>query len=167
MLMELSLTLSIIGAVSGILGIVIALFGTILSNKRTRESNNIAISAFNADRASKEAEFIEKYHDLIYRSSHGHDIIEACKEHKPVLKSNDGCVTERQLENFLNDLQHMFSLADKGLIQLDTVLYSFGWVIERIHDSPEILNFIKSVQTKYSQDYWQVIVDYKKNNGYK
>ena len=165
--MELTLTLSIVGAVSGVIGILIALFGTILSNKRTRESNEIAISAFNVDRTAKEAEFIEKYHDLIYRSPHGHEIIEACKDHKPVLKSNGGCVAERELENFLNDIQHTFSLADKGLIRLENVLSSFGWVIERIHDSPEILNYIKSVQTKYSQDYWKVIVDYKKHNGYR
>ncbi len=165
--MELTLTLSIIGAVSGVIGIVIALFGTILSNKRTIESNKIALAAFDVDRIARETDFIEKYHDLIYRSSHGQSIIEACKDHKPVLESNGGSVTERQLENFLNDIQHTFSLAKEGLIRLDTVLTSFGWVIERIHDSSEILNYIKSVQTKYSQDYWKVIVDYKRHNGYK
>jgi hypothetical protein len=164
---EFALSLAIIGAVTGIIGIVIALFGTILSNRRTMESNKIALAAFEVDRTAKEADFIEKYHDLIYRSPHGHAIIEACKDHKPVLESNGGTVTERQLENFLNDIQHTFGLASDGLLRLDTVLNSFGWVIERIHDSPEILNYIKSVQIKYSQDYWKVIVDYKRNNGYK
>ncbi len=159
--MELGLTLGIIGTVSGILALTVALFGVFLSNRRTCESNKIAKSSLDADRVAKEAEFIEKSYDLVYRSSYGKEIIEACKNHKPVLQSNQGNVSERDLENFLNELQHPFGLAGRGIVKLDSVVETFGWVIERVHDSPEILEFIKKVQTKFSRPYWQIIVDFK------
>ena len=165
--MEESLIFSIIGAGTGIVALIVTIFGTILSNRRTRESNSLQILAFDADRTAKEAELLEKYHDLIYRSAHGHEIIESCKKHQPVLEVNGGKVTERNLENFLNDISHTFSLANRGLVRLENVRNSFGWVIERIHDSPEILEYIKKVQTRFSTEYWQVIVDYKKHNGYR
>ncbi len=165
--MELPLFLSIIGAGTGVIALIVSSIGTFLSDTRTRESNSVAIAAFDADIKAKEAEFIEKYSELIYRSSYGKEIIEACKQHKPILQNNGGSISERDLENFLNDLQHPFVLSSHGIVRVEVASSTFGWVIERIHDSPEILNYIQAVQTKYATKYWQILVDFKNNNGYK
>lgn len=157
--------LAVIGSITGILGLIISVFGVFLSNRRTRESNSISIQEYRHSVATKEVEIIDKYYDLIYRSEHGKKIIEACKHKKPVLKSNKGSVTERELENFLNDILHLFSLATEGLIRITNVKSSFGWVMERIHESDEIINYITQVQRKYNYPYYQMFIDFSYVNN--
>jgi len=135
--------------------------GIFLSDKRIRESNKLTEISFRHSYHAKENEFTEKYHDLIYRSEHGKQIIECIKNkpHMKILVENGGSVSERDLENFMNDLINLSTVCHFGIIDSKLINSSFGWVLDKVHNSPEIINYIKKVQDLQQGHYYQSIIE--------
>jgi len=147
-----------------ILALVVAFAGVFLSSYFNNKSNNLSKDSFNSFKKVSEAEFLLKLDEMIYRSDEGKKIIECAKHNTKVLKSNGGEVSERELENFLNEIENVWTLIKQGVITSELAEIGFSWVIERIHEHKEIMTYIATAQKKYGDIAWKPITDYKPKN---
>lgn len=149
---------------AAVAGILIALTGVLLSNHQTRNSNQIAKNSFESFKKTSEADLLLRLNDAIYRSDEGKKILESARLGLPILEQNQGNVTERELENFLNEVETVSMLIKQGTLTSSMAEQGFGWVIERVKENPEIMEYIKNAQKKYGDYAWIEITNYDKNN---
>ena len=78
-------------------GVIITSIWYIVSNRTTK-------NYFEQDLAFRQLEYLKHAREILYSSEYGKEILECIKnsDHKPVLESNNGKVTERELENYLH-----------------------------------------------------------------
>ena len=146
---------------AAIAGISVALLGVFLSDRQTRKSNKIAKDSFDLLRKSTEADLLLRLNDSIYRSDEGKKIIEALRLKKAVLENTGGSVNERDLENFLNEVETVAILIKQGTLTSTMAEYTFGWVIQLIKENNEVMSYIKKAQQKYGAVAWTEISNYK------
>ena len=123
-------------------------------------SNRNARKSFEALQKTSEADLFLRLNDTIYRSDEGKKIIECTRTGKPVLETNGGKVTERELENFLNEVETVWLLIEQGSLSSKIAKVGFSWVIERLKESQEIMKYIEKAQEKYGAVAWKTITDY-------
>jgi len=142
-------------------GIAVALLGVFLSNHQTRKSNKIAKDSFDLLRKSTEADLLLRLNDSIYRSDEGKKIIEAMRLKQIVLQNGGGSVNERDLENFLNEVETVAILIKQGTLTSTMAEQAFGWVIQLIKKNNEVMDYINKAQQKYGDVAWIEISNYK------
>lgn len=143
-----------------IVGISVAITSVLLSNHQTRKSNKISQNSFDLLRKSTEADLLLRLNESIYRSDEGKKIIEAIRLKQNILEKNDGLVNERDLENFLNEVETVAILIKQGTLTSTMAEQSFGWVIQLIKENKEVMDYIKQAQEKYGDVAWIEITRY-------
>ena len=143
-----------------IAGVAVALLGVFLSDHQTRKSNKIAKESFDLLRKSTEADLLLRLNESIYRSDEGKKIIEAIRLKQIVLENGGGSVNERDLENFLNEVETVAILIKQGTLTSAMAEQAFGWVIRLIKENTEVMNYIKKAQEKYGDVAWIEISKY-------
>ncbi len=146
---------------AAIVGISVALLGVFLSDRQTRKSNKIAKDSFDLFRKSTEADLLLRLNESIYRSDEGKRIIEAIRLKQKVLQNGENSVTERDLENFLNEVETVAILIKQGTLTSTMAEQAFGWVIQLIKENTEVIEYIKKAQEKYGDVAWIEISNYK------
>ena len=146
------------------IAVSIAVAATCISSWQTRESNRIAKISVDSYQKTTEADLLLRLNDSIYRSVEGKEIIECAKNKTPVLDTKGGKVTERDLENFLNELETVLILVKEKTLSPTTAKQGFRWVIERIIEHDEIMNYIKERQKEYGEVAWKPITDYESDS---
>ena len=140
--------------IAAIAGVIVAIYSVISSNRMTGKS-------FTNFQKTAEADLLFKLNDTIYRSDEGKKIIEGAKKGQKILKDNGGNITERELENFLNELEYVAMMIRQGMLTQNMADQTFGWVILQVHKSSEIMNYIKTVQKRDNDaEYWEGIINY-------
>lgn len=151
----------------GIAGVSVALLGVFLSNHQTNKSNNISKESFENARKATEADLLLRLNENIYRSVEGKKIIEHVRLNQSVLKRNGGTVDERDLENFLNEVESVAILINQGTMTSEMAEQAFGWVIKIIKENNEIMNYIKKAQERFGDYAWVEITNYVINPPFK
>jgi len=139
---------------------IIALLSLITTFYFFRKSNKKTSDFFEKDILFRQIEFIDRYNERIYSSPHGKEIIECIKnETRPILQNNGGKVSERELENFLNDLLSLNNVQSLKLVDSDLIYSSFSWVLGLVKNSLEIKEYVKKVQELQGKKYYQTLIE--------
>ncbi|MCY4491371.1 MAG: hypothetical protein OXC46_07915 [Thaumarchaeota archaeon] len=121
-------------------------------------------------RKISEADMVMRLSDRIYASENGKKILEMAKDPNKVIvniEDKDGkegdALPHRDVENFLNDVEHVFVLQQDKIFTDRTVRYAFSWVIDLIVENKSMMTFIAKKQEEYGDVAWKPISDYANN----
>jgi hypothetical protein len=126
-------------------------------------------------RQKLEVDLLLRLNQSIYRSDEGKKILDAAVKGKPILKEKGGDIEIRELENFLNEVQAVCILINYRILSQEIAEPGFAWVIQRVRENTEIMNYIEQRQKIHNYYSWGEISMYKmkeypratnfKNNG--
>jgi hypothetical protein len=112
-------------------------------------------------RQKLEADLLLRLNQSIYRSDEGKKILDAAVKGKPILKEKGGDIEIRELENFLNEVQAVCMLINHRMVSQKIAEPGFGWVIRKVKENMEIMNYIEQRQKIYDYYSWGEISMYK------
>lgn len=143
-----------------VLTIVIISVSIIISAKFTITSNN-------KYREVSETDLILRLNDRIYESKKGQTIIELAKDCNAIVVDTNkqkgvpnGPLPHREVENFLNDVEMIFTLKEKKILADSMFKQAFSWVINLIVNNKSIMDFIELKQKEFGAVAWKPITDY-------
>ena len=133
-------------------------------------SGILTIQSNNRYRKVSETDIIFRLSDRIYDSEKGRKIIEMAKNSDKVIvdfKHSDGGQKEllphRDVENFLNDVEMIFTLQQNNVLTKSMFRQAFSWVIDLIIKNKSMITFIEEKQKEYGDVAWKPISDYYHN----
>jgi len=159
--------LAVYVAISAVIAVLI---GILISDRNTRKSNQTARNSLDSFMKVSEADILLRLTQLVFRSEGSSTILEYAKNIK-LKKISDALnivadktesdgkwtVTERELENFLNDLEVTLVLIKQGSVTSEMIITEFGWVIDIIVDNQSIMNFVDMRETEFEGTAWPQI----------
>jgi hypothetical protein len=112
-----------------------------------------------------EADLFLRLNERLYNSEDAKLIINAMAEKKDILEMNGGKLENRNLENFLNEVQSVCILINHGVLSPEFAEPGFMWVLTHVKKNPEIMAYIDFAQkNNYGYYSWGEISMYTPKN---
>ena len=70
------------------------------------------------------------------------------------------------MENFLNDVETVFTLRQNEVLSGKLSEQAFSWVVDLIVKNKNVMDFIEAKQREYGQVAWKPISDYYHNKKF-